>query len=123
MYYIGNLVRDEFLTVRSVVSRYISSAHLFYQKFYGLAFMKPLIEDMVHVDPTIRPPMDEVVLRFKDIYKSLGWWKLRARLVGRREFWTLPHRTVRYLGNTMRSMTTLKPALPFPSAREDGRAQ
>ena len=85
--------------------------------------MKPLIEDMVHVDPTKRPTMDEVVLRFKDIYKSVGWWRLRARLVGRREFWTFPHRTVRYLGNTMRSMVTLKPALPLPSIREDGRVQ
>ena len=30
VYYIGNFVRDEFLEVRAVVSRYIASAHLFY---------------------------------------------------------------------------------------------
>ncbi|KAJ3478318.1 hypothetical protein NLI96_g9839 [Meripilus lineatus] len=63
VYYIGNLIRADILT-----------------SYRGLDFIKPLVVDMVQIDPKKRPNMDEVVERFKRIRHGLPWWKLRARL-------------------------------------------
>ena len=43
--------------------------------------MSKLVEDMVQDDPSARPTIDEVVQRFEEIRGSLGWLKLRSRLV------------------------------------------
>jgi len=42
--------------------------------------MDGLVADMVQDDPTKRPNMEEVSLRFADIQKRLSWWTLRAML-------------------------------------------
>ncbi|KAJ3478322.1 hypothetical protein NLI96_g9841 [Meripilus lineatus] len=63
VYYIGNVIRTNILTV-----------------YQGLDFVTPLVNDMVSVDPKKRPTMDEVVERFERIRYALPWWKLRARL-------------------------------------------
>ncbi|KII92699.1 hypothetical protein PLICRDRAFT_481591 [Plicaturopsis crispa FD-325 SS-3] len=66
VYYLGNMIRDEFINKR-----------------YGFEFMRPLVADMVAVDPAKRPRMDEVVARFEAIRRSLSWWKLRGRVANR----------------------------------------
>ena len=47
--------------------------------------MQPLIDDMVHQDPSKRPTMDEVVERFHAIQFNLSSWKLRSRVVDKEE--------------------------------------
>jgi hypothetical protein len=43
--------------------------------------MEPLVRDMVQTDPTKRPNMKEVVVRFDNIRRGLSGWKLRSRVV------------------------------------------
>ncbi|KAL4244672.1 hypothetical protein ABKN59_010317 [Abortiporus biennis] len=64
VYYIGNVVRVDFLEV-----------------YRGFEFIQPLIGDMVQDDPSKRPNMEEVVKRFAEIYQSLPKSVLRSRLV------------------------------------------
>jgi hypothetical protein len=47
--------------------------------------MRPLVNDMVQDDPKKRPTMDEVIARFEVIRGRLSSWKLRSRVVPRRE--------------------------------------
>lgn len=85
------------------------------QKYGGFGFIKPLVEDMVHVDPSKRPKIDEVVSRFKSIRDSLGAWKLRSRLVGRKE-WRIV-RVWKFGGHVYRTagyVLTRKSAIPDP---------
>ena len=55
------------------------------QKYSGVEFMNALVADMTQQDPAKRPTMDEVVERFNTIRQKLSWWKLRGRLVRRRD--------------------------------------
>ena len=57
----------------------------FYAVKLGLEFMEPLVADMVQVDPSKRPNMDEVVAEFDVIRMGLSNSKLRSRLVDRGE--------------------------------------
>ncbi|KAJ3481139.1 hypothetical protein NLI96_g7865 [Meripilus lineatus] len=68
VYCIGNLIRRKFL-----------------QTTKGVEFIQPLIDDMVQGDPTKRPTMDEVVLRYDEMVKSLSYWRLRSMLLERHE--------------------------------------
>ncbi|KAH9969405.1 hypothetical protein BGW80DRAFT_1461696 [Lactifluus volemus] len=70
VYYLGNLVREDYI-----------------QKYAGLDFFKPLVDDMVQEDPTKRPTMDEVVSRFAEIKGKLSTWKLRSRMSCKYEIW------------------------------------
>ncbi len=47
--------------------------------------MEPLIARMVQDEPSKRPTMDQVVSEFATITAKLSWWKLRERLVERRD--------------------------------------
>jgi hypothetical protein len=47
--------------------------------------MKPLVDDMVQDDPQKRLTMDEVVARFEIIQNGLSSWKLRSRVVPRKD--------------------------------------
>lgn len=47
--------------------------------------MQTLIDDMVQIDPSERPTMDEVVERFEEIRKSLTMSKLRSRIIDKEE--------------------------------------
>ncbi|KAJ7782422.1 hypothetical protein DFH07DRAFT_874537 [Mycena maculata] len=69
VYYIGNLLREEFTEGSPYVSRK-----------RGFEFMEPLVADMVNTDPALRPTMEEVVDRFEEIVHSLSSWKLRSRV-------------------------------------------
>ena len=64
------------------------------QATLGVEFMKPLVEDMTHHDPSKRPSIDEVVEKFDEILHSLSWWKLRSRLVekGEQKYPLIPDR-------------------------------
>ncbi|EIM87934.1 uncharacterized protein STEHIDRAFT_138450 [Stereum hirsutum FP-91666 SS1] len=69
IYYLGNFMRKELV-----------------QRSRGFEFLHPLVQDMVKTEPSERPKMDEVVVRFKKIVDSLSWWKLRSRIVGKKHF-------------------------------------
>jgi hypothetical protein len=43
--------------------------------------MELLVRDMVQTDPTKRSNMEEVVVRFDKMRRSLSGWKLRSRVV------------------------------------------
>jgi len=77
VYYLGNLIRREFLE-RNPLIHGTEGRH-------GFEFMKPLVDDMVQDDPKKRPSMDEVVSRFETIVGSLHTWKLRSRVVPRKD--------------------------------------
>ncbi|KAI0358582.1 hypothetical protein OH77DRAFT_1502437 [Trametes cingulata] len=68
IYYLGNMIRSDIL-----------------QQYRGVEFLAPLVRDMVQNDPTKRPSIQEVSRRFEELVKSLGYWRLRARLVPREE--------------------------------------
>ncbi|KAF8893552.1 kinase-like domain-containing protein [Infundibulicybe gibba] len=51
----------------------------------GFKFIEPLIADMVQDDPTRRPTMDEVILRFDEILSATSSWKLRSRFARKDE--------------------------------------
>ncbi|KAJ7213429.1 kinase-like domain-containing protein [Mycena pura] len=95
IYYLGNLIRTDFLHVRG-----------------GFDFMEPLVKEMVRDDPTKRPTIDEVVDRFEVIRKNLTSGKLRSRVVGKNEFPYLPHRVVAHGFCRLRSILLRIPALP-----------
>ena len=48
--------------------------------------MKPLIDDMIQDDPSERPSIGEAKARFEKIRDSLSWWKLRSRVVYRKDW-------------------------------------
>ncbi|KAI0709586.1 kinase-like domain-containing protein [Cerioporus squamosus] len=68
VYYMGNLIRRFFCEV-----------------YTNFKFMEPLIARMVQEEPSKRPTMDEVVSEFAAIRAKLSCWKLRERLVERRD--------------------------------------
>lgn len=64
--------------------------------------MKQLVEDMMHRQPQKRPTIAEAADRFARLRSNLRYWKLRSRLVDKRDveavniiknfkhsFWTL----------------------------------
>ncbi|CAL1706317.1 unnamed protein product [Somion occarium] len=98
IYYLGNLIREDFL-----------------EKTIGVEFMAPLVADMVQADPSKRPTIDEVVQRFEDICRSLRWWKLRSRLIEKRELgYLITFRSVKHYIRTVAHVLTLKSAVPTP---------
>ena len=77
--------------------------------------MKELIADMVQEDPTKRPTMDEVVARFPEVRNKLSTWKLRSRLVRKKEI--LPVKVWRTVGHWYRTagyVLSRKAAIPDP---------
>lgn len=72
IYYIGNLLRTDFVEGRGYGPR---------PPKLGFEFLRPLMEDMVQDDPALRPTMDEVVRRFDEIIRGLSRRKLRSRVV------------------------------------------
>ncbi|KAI1795569.1 kinase-like domain-containing protein [Ganoderma leucocontextum] len=64
IYYLGNLIRTEFL-----------------ERAYSLEFMQPLITDMVQKDPSKRPTISQARSRFEELRGSLSERTLRSRVV------------------------------------------
>ncbi|KAI9451013.1 hypothetical protein BJY52DRAFT_1419337 [Lactarius psammicola] len=67
VYYIGNLVRVEFM-----------------RKYHGFPFMEELIDAMTDEDPAKRPSIEEVIERFKVVQGSLRSAKLRSALTSKK---------------------------------------
>ncbi|KAF8200026.1 kinase-like domain-containing protein, partial [Mycena galopus ATCC 62051] len=103
IYFLGNLIRRHFLDL---------GAH----GRWGFEFMRPLVTDMVQDDPTRRPTIDDVVTRFAEIQKGLSSWKLRSRVIGKREWPYLPQRIVGHWYRRIRSIILRVPALLVPSS-------
>ncbi|KAA1478173.1 hypothetical protein DENSPDRAFT_660444 [Dentipellis sp. KUC8613] len=99
IYYIGNVVRTEFL-----------------EKYSNIEFMESLIRRMTAEDPHRRPNIHEAVAEFKNTRQSLSALKLRSRLVQRSEssvacLW----RTSTHLLGTAKWIGTRRPAIPSRS--------
>lgn len=78
--------------------------------------MQPLVADMVQDDPDKRPTIDEVVERFDNIRASLSAWKLRSRIVHRKDSNIAGFfRTIRHAYMTILNVVTRTPAIPTPS--------
>jgi hypothetical protein len=85
------------------------------QRFHGLEFLAPLINDMVQKDPTKRPEMSEVVSRFAETVSNLSTWKLRSRMVRINEFWLVcAWRSVNHWCRTGVHVLARKLAIPEP---------
>ncbi|KAI0709581.1 kinase-like domain-containing protein [Cerioporus squamosus] len=101
VYYMGNLIREDFLQV-----------------YKNLTFMLPLVARMVQDEPEKRPTMDVVVSEFKTLASKLGSFQLRSRLVERRDgaltnfFKTVHHTSFR----TIPHVLTRRPARPTPKS-------
>ncbi|KAG2153111.1 kinase-like domain-containing protein [Suillus bovinus] len=99
IYYLGNVIREQFLYARS-----------------GLDFLKPLVDDMVQDDPSGRPTMEVLVKRFDSIRQKLSAWKLRSRVISMEDslLENMYYRTThwrRRIGFIVRRV----PAIPRPS--------
>ncbi|KIK41252.1 hypothetical protein CY34DRAFT_806284 [Suillus luteus UH-Slu-Lm8-n1] len=68
VYYLGNVIREQFLNTKT-----------------GFEFLKSLVDDMVQNDPSKRPTMEQAVEQFDTIRQSLSTWKLRSRVTARDE--------------------------------------
>lgn len=99
VYYLGNLVREHYI-----------------KEFHGFEFMDTLVADMVQEDPTKRPKMDEVIVRFSEIKSNLSTWKLRSRITPRNELWPVTvWRSVSHWCRTVTYVLTRKAAIPEPN--------
>ncbi|KIK56784.1 hypothetical protein GYMLUDRAFT_173826, partial [Collybiopsis luxurians FD-317 M1] len=68
IYCLGNIIWSKFITVSS----------LFFLQ--NVEFLKDLILDKTHDDPSKWPTMEEVVHCFKEIWQQLSWWKLHSHI-------------------------------------------
>ena len=78
--------------------------------------MQSLIADMVQVDPSQRPTMDDVVQRFENIRKSLTMSKLRSRIVDKGETMldSVPRAVLHWTHQLIFFARCLSPVLPPP---------
>ncbi|TFY51142.1 hypothetical protein EVJ58_g10718 [Rhodofomes roseus] len=98
IYYLGNRFREELL------------------KYSGLESMDELVSAMVATEPQKRPTIEEAVSRFAAIRDKLPWWKLRQRLVPRKE--SLLKRGFMGFGHVLRTTAYILlrlPAVPTPA--------
>ncbi|KAI0062806.1 hypothetical protein BV25DRAFT_1915928 [Artomyces pyxidatus] len=63
IYHLGNLIRETFLWT-----------------YRGFEFVTPLVAQMVAVDPSSRPTIEQVVALFDGIRAAQSTWKMRSRL-------------------------------------------
>ncbi|KAI0041368.1 hypothetical protein FA95DRAFT_707815 [Auriscalpium vulgare] len=98
VYYVGNLMRERFV-----------------QKYHGFKFLKPLLADMCCEDPSKRPEIGEAVARFKGLRQGISAWKLRSRIVSRKEFAVVGlFCAAGHVYRTARDIATRKVAIPDP---------
>ncbi|KAI0037676.1 hypothetical protein FA95DRAFT_1684840 [Auriscalpium vulgare] len=87
----------------------------FLQKYYGFEWLEALVADMCNEDPSMRPPIGVVASRFAEVSGALTSWKLRSRLVGRKDHFVLgPLRWIRHVYRTTGYIFTRTPAVPMP---------
>ncbi|KAJ7490146.1 hypothetical protein B0H11DRAFT_1803966 [Mycena galericulata] len=105
IYYLGNLIRNEFLDGQS--------KRLDYYGLEGFDFLRPLVNDMVKRNPKERPTIDEVVDRLEQIVGGLSAWKIRSRVRGKEEYTIIScPRIVRHWYRRIGFMIKRVPAIP-----------
>ena len=119
IYYLGNLIRTDFLQVCphscDAILSFVLLTMSHSQGAHGFEFMQLLIDDMVQKDPTKRPTIGQARSRFESLRESLSERKLRSRVVYRDEFAVF--RSFRYLKHCLRTAVRVSqgvPALPTP---------
>ncbi|KAF8265698.1 hypothetical protein EI94DRAFT_1702283 [Lactarius quietus] len=78
IYYIGNLVREQFLMVGLTYLHLFTGTDRPLQKCNGFEFMQELVDAMTDESPEQRPTIEEVIERFDRIRDSLSSIKLRS---------------------------------------------
>ena len=117
IYYIGNLVRQEFIDVRPGFRvRYTRDlAHLSHKKCYGFEFIEDLIDLMTLEDPVRRPRIEDVLQRFIKIRESLSESKLRSPIVSRKSLKVLGlFQRARQSIRTIQYIMSGRPSIPDP---------
>ncbi|KAI9461959.1 hypothetical protein BJY52DRAFT_168374 [Lactarius psammicola] len=101
VYYLGNLVRNEFM-----------------RKYRGFQFMEELIDSMTDKDLAKRPSIEEVIERFTVIRGSLRGTKLRSALTSKKvpRIFSVTRQARQYLLTT-RSILLRQAAIPDVVAR------
>jgi hypothetical protein len=96
IYYIGNLVRQEFM-----------------KKCNGFEFMDDLVASMTQENPSARPPIENVLQEFSRIQASLSKGKLRSAVTSKNAPKVL--RTIRQARQSVRTLgyiVSRRPAIP-----------
>lgn len=80
--------------------------------------MQPLVDDMTAEDPVKRPTIDEVIVRFETVVKSLSSWKLRSRVIRREglDFVNVAE-IIRHWIRRIRYISKSTPAIPSSRAK------
>ncbi|KAJ7164804.1 kinase-like domain-containing protein [Mycena crocata] len=102
VYYLGNLVRENFIQGSDFVTRK-----------RGFEFMEPLIADMTNENPSLRPTMEQVVDRFEDIARGLSTWNLRSEVKKDRQRLSYL-RSIFHCVLTLRLIAGRYPPIPMP---------
>lgn len=76
VYYLGNALRQIFL----------DGSYPTVSGYQGLEFMRPFFAEMRHEDPSKRPTMPEVVVKFEKLVSGLGQRKLRMPVIPKEDF-------------------------------------
>lgn len=102
------------LALAFVYPGFVTSTHC--QVYTNFQFMEPLITRMVQDEPTKRPTMDEVTAEFATIRATLSCWKLRERLIERRDSVLMNVlKDVHYLSTrAVPNLLSLRKAVPTP---------
>ena len=70
---------------------------------------------MVQDEPSKRPTIDEVATRFEEIRSRLSTWKLRSRIVRKKDYALLGFfRAIRHAYRMVWYVASFTPAIPTP---------
>ncbi|KAK7028445.1 kinase domain-containing protein [Favolaschia claudopus] len=105
IYFLGNLLEEEF-----IFKGFPFDSQDKLRVFGPLRFFKPLIEDMTHQDPAMRPTIGEVIERFDKMTRKLSWWHLR-RPGQRFDLLDRPAQLVRQIKNLFKRVPALESSL------------
>jgi hypothetical protein len=125
VYYLGNWVREHFIQVHPYcIQRRKVFQYLIYQKYHGFDFMEKIVDEMTQTDPTKRPNMDQIMVQYESIMKSLGSWNVRSRVVRRDEnpLFSLFRSVVHLRKQVLYAIQSL-PAIPLPSTAAASTSQ
>ena len=114
IYYLGNLVRERFLKVRSVQALAGYAAYAIHQVYNGFEFMTGLVNAMTDENPAERPTIETVISRFSYVRDSLSEFKLRSLITSKKDprlFTT--YRYVRQAVRTVQYIILQKDAVPY----------
>ena len=86
IYYLGNLIREEFIRVTFAgLDSCRVADRMYHQKYHGFEFMRDLVSEMTHENPARRPLIEDVVVRFARICESLSGFKLRSPMTSKKQ--------------------------------------